>query len=287
MSPIRVGVIGASPDRGWAASAHLPALKALPQFDLAAVCTTKQHSADATAKHFDIPMAFADWRMLVARPDIDLIVITTKVRFHRELVLGALAAGKHVFCEWPLGRDSAEAAEMLAAAQSAGVQHMVGLQGRAHPTLNHARDLLRGGHVGEVISCTLVSSLASWGPRLPVSEAYRADRAGGATGLTIPGGHSLDTLCHILGPFQSASALVTTQHKTTEIIGDWRDRRSHGVRSGFGDGPAAQWRGGQRSYQGRYGCAGGRSIGNQWHRWRPDTAVTDGAGAGPRWHSTG
>ena len=216
---IRVGVIGASPDRGWAASAHLPALQALPQFDLAAVCTTKPASAAATAQKFGIPLAFGDWRAMLDRKDIDLVVVTTKVRFHRELVLGALAAGKHVFCEWPLGLDSAEAAEMLAAAQASGVRHMVGLQGRAHPVLNQVRDLVQAGDIGTVISCSLLSSLASWGPRLPEAEAYRANRAEGATGLTIPGGHSLDTLCHVLGPFQTIDAMVTTQHPQTEIIG--------------------------------------------------------------------
>ncbi len=218
-SPIRVGLVGASPDRGWAANAHIPALKALPQFELAAVCTTRQESAEATARKFGIPLAFADWRQMVARADIDLVIVTVKVSAHRELVLGALAAGKHVFCEWPLGLDSAEAAELLAAARAAGVRHMVGLQGRVHPTLNYVRDLIREGRIGRLISFSLLSSLASWGPRLPPSEAYRADRAGGATGLTVPGGHSLDTLAHCLGPFAELSAVVTTQHTETEIIG--------------------------------------------------------------------
>ena len=217
--PIRVGIIGASPTRGWAANAHIPALKALPQFELAAVCTTRQESAEATAQKFGIPLAFADWRRMMEQPEIDLVIVTVKVRAHRELVLAALDAGKHVFCEWPLGLDSGEAAELLECAQRAGVRHMVGLQGRVHPTLNHVRDLVERGHIGELISCSLVSSLASWGPRLPASEAYRADRAGGATGLTVPGGHSLDSLCHCLGAFRDVSALVTTQHKQTEIIG--------------------------------------------------------------------
>ena len=217
--PIRVGIIGASPTRGWAANAHIPALKALPQFEIAAVCTTRQESADATAQKFGIPLAFADWRQMMAHPDIDLVIVTVKVRAHRELVLAALDAGKHVFCEWPLGLDSGEAAEMLERAERAGVRHMVGLQGRVHPVLNRVRDLVGSGHIGQLISCTLVSSLASWGPRLPASEAYRADREGGATGLTVPGGHSLDSLCHCLGDFLDVSALVVTQHKQTEIIG--------------------------------------------------------------------
>jgi predicted dehydrogenase len=220
--PIGVGIIGAAPDRGWAATAHIPALRALPNYSLAAVCTTRQESAEAVARKFDIPAALADWRALVERPEVDLVVVTVKVRFHRELVLAALAAGKHVFCEWPLGLNTAEATEMLAAAQKSGRRHMVGLQGRFHPVLMRVGELVCGDNIGRLLSVTLTSSLSSWGPRLPPAEEYRADRTGGATGLTVPGGHSLDSLAACLGPFRELSALLSTQHKETEIIGTGR-----------------------------------------------------------------
>ena len=220
--PIRVGITGAAPDRGWAASAHIPALKALGQFALVAVCTTRQESAEATARKFAIPVALADPRLLVRREDIDLVIVTVKVRAHRELVLAALEAGKHVFCEWPLGLGTEEAREMLAAAQRAGVRHMVGLQGHVHPVLHRVRDMVAGGEIGRLLSVTLTSSLASWGPRLPAAEEYRAERESGATGLTVPGGHSLDAMQFCFGAFQDVSALITTQHKETEIIGTGR-----------------------------------------------------------------
>ena len=145
-----------------------------------------------------------------------------KVRFHKELALAALAAGKHVFCEWPLGLDTMQAKDMAAAAQRSGRRHMVGLQGRIHPVLMHVRKLLRDGFIGRMLSETLTSSLSSWGPRLPAAEEYRTDRGGGATGLTIPGGHSLDTLAACVGPFREFAALLSTQHKETEIIGTGR-----------------------------------------------------------------
>ena len=173
MTPIRVGLIGASPDRGWAASAHIPALLALPQFTLAAVCTTRHQSADAVARKFGIPLALADAHAMIARPDIGLVIVTVKVPAHRALVLAALAAGKHVFCEWPLGLNTAEAEEMLAAARRSGVCHMVGLQGRAHPVLIRVRELVEQGHVGKLLSCTLVSSLATWGPSPPARRFTR------------------------------------------------------------------------------------------------------------------
>jgi predicted dehydrogenase len=174
MTPIRVGLIGASIDRGWAASAHIPALKALPEFELAAVATTRQESADAIAQRYGIPRAFGDWQEMVQRPDIDLVIVTVKVASHRDPVLGALAAGKHVFCEWPLALDSASAGEMLDAARRAGVQHMVGLQGRVHPVLNHvrARGLAPAGSRG--------SSGAQLAPLKPSSRTQRSSSSAAA-----------------------------------------------------------------------------------------------------------
>ncbi|MFL5268035.1 MAG: gfo/Idh/MocA family oxidoreductase, partial [Stellaceae bacterium] len=55
---IRVGIVGVSPDRGFASIAHIPALQALPDFEITAVCTTRQDSADAAANHFGVPLAF-------------------------------------------------------------------------------------------------------------------------------------------------------------------------------------------------------------------------------------
>ena len=217
--PIRVGIIGAAPDRGWSAAAHIPALKALPQYALVAVCTRRQESAEATARKFAIPHALSNAHALAERDDIDLVIVTARVPEHRALVQAVLEAGKHVFCEWPLALNTQEARTMLQAARSSGVRHMVGLQGRVHPVLLHAKQMIADGAIGRLLSVSLISSLASWGPRLPPAEEYRTDRANGATGLTIPGGHTLDTLQFCFGRFDQVSALLATQHKECEIIG--------------------------------------------------------------------
>ena len=57
---IRVGIVGANPSRGFASIAHIPALQALPDFEISAVCTTRKDSADAAAKHFGVPLTFSD-----------------------------------------------------------------------------------------------------------------------------------------------------------------------------------------------------------------------------------
>ncbi len=206
---IRVGIVGANPNRGFASIAHIPALQALPEFDIIAVCTTRQESADATAKHFGIPLAFADPEKLARHPDVDLVTVCVKVPDHYRPVMAAIDAGKHVYCEWPLGRDTAEAIRMLDAAERKGVHHAVGLQGQVSPAIDYARDLIAQGHVGRVLSATMIGCAANWGAS--IDRAYQADRANGANLLTITGGHQIDALCHCLGEFREFSALVVSQ----------------------------------------------------------------------------
>jgi predicted dehydrogenase len=79
------------------------------------VATSSQETADAAATAFGAKKAYGKATGLFQDRDIDLIAVCVRVPDHRELVLGALAAGKHVYCEWPLGRNLAEAEEMASA----------------------------------------------------------------------------------------------------------------------------------------------------------------------------
>ena len=75
---IRVGIIGANVRNGWGRDAHIPALSALPEFEITAVGTSRQETADETAKHFGIPRAFADPYKMVQHPDVDLVSICVR-----------------------------------------------------------------------------------------------------------------------------------------------------------------------------------------------------------------
>src|SRR5688572_9415820 len=109
---IRIGIVGASASRGFASIAHVPALRPLPQFELTAVCTTRQETAEAAARHYGAPLAFCDPEQLAQHPDIDLVIVSVKVPDHYRPVMAAIEAGKHVYCEWPLGRDTDEAVRL-------------------------------------------------------------------------------------------------------------------------------------------------------------------------------
>src|SRR5215467_9338266 len=151
-SKIGVGIVGANPSRGFASIAHIPALKALPEFEITAVCTTRQDSAEAAARHFAVPLAFCDAEKLAKHPDVDLVTVSVKVPDHYRPVMAAIEAGKHVYCEWPLGRNTDEAAGMLDAARRKGIRHAVGLQGQMSPAICYAKDLIADGYVGRVLS---------------------------------------------------------------------------------------------------------------------------------------
>ena len=92
-----VGLIGVQPGRSWAAIAHVPALRVLPEFEVAAVSTTRAESARAAAEALNVPRWYDNHAGLVADPAVDIVAVTVKVPHHLELVRAAIAAGKHVY----------------------------------------------------------------------------------------------------------------------------------------------------------------------------------------------
>src|SRR5260221_8946705 len=217
---IRVGIIGPNPDRGWAAQAHIPALKSLPDdFEITALSTSRRQSADAAGKLFGVPLAFDNHQDLVNSAGVDVVVVTVKVPHHLELATAALAAGKAVYCEWPLGNGLKEAENLAALAKKKGVLAVAGLQARSAPSVAYVRDLIEQGYVGEVLSTTLIGSGMGWGPTVPPYNAYLNDKKNGATMLSIALGHTADALCYCLGEVHELSATLAVRRKTFTIAG--------------------------------------------------------------------
>jgi predicted dehydrogenase len=215
---IRVGIIGASPERGWAAEAHIPALKSLSDdFKITALSTSRRESADAASRLFGVPVAFDDHRDLVNRADVDVVAITVKVAYHLELATAALNAGKAVYCEWPLGNGLKEAETLAALAKKKGVLAVAGLQARSAPSVAYVHDLIKQGYVGEVLSTTLIGSGMGWGPTVEPYNAYTNDKKNGATMLSIALGHAADALCHCLGEVRELSATMAMRRKSFTI----------------------------------------------------------------------
>ncbi|MDP6876433.1 MAG: Gfo/Idh/MocA family oxidoreductase, partial [Alphaproteobacteria bacterium] len=210
---IRVGIVGATVTpggSGWGANAHVPALQALPGYELKAVCTAHEETARASAESFGAELAFHDMTEMVAHPDVDLIAVVVRVPLHKQLVMAAIKAGKPVCCEWPLGAHLAEAAEMADAAKAAGLPTLVGLQAQSDPAVMYARDLVANGEIGDIVTVNLrvmVGAITERGD----GRIWQGIRVNGANPMTIPGGHSIDALCYILGEFAEVSARVATR----------------------------------------------------------------------------
>jgi predicted dehydrogenase len=222
---IRVGIIGANPDRGWAAQAHIPALRSLANdFEITALSTTRRESADAARERFGVPNAFDNHQDLVNSADVDVVAITVKVPYHLELATAALGAGKAVYCEWPLGNGLKEAEELAGLAKKNGVLAVAGLQARSAPAVAYVRDLIGQGYVGEVLSTTFVGSGMGWGPTVPAYNAYLNDKQNGATMLSIALGHAAEALCYCLGEMRELSATTTVRRKSFTIVDEGQSK---------------------------------------------------------------
>lgn len=218
----KVGIVGLQPGRSWAARAHVPALRALSEtFEIVGVANTSLASAEKAAAATGLPRAFADAAELIAAPEVDIVTVTVKVPLHLEIVKAAIKAGKHIYCEWPLGNGLVEADELAALARTEGVLGVVGTQARVAPEIEYLRHLIADGFVGEVLSTTLVARGGGWGGSIAEKRVatYLLDRANGATMLTIPLGHTLAALMDVLGEVAEVSAVLTTR-RTTALAAD-------------------------------------------------------------------
>lgn len=218
--PLGIGIIGLSAEGGWAALAHVPALRAMPDlFAITGLCASTAPRGEAAARAHGVPFSTDDPGALARRPDVDLLAVTVKVPHHRELVAEALAAGKSVYCEWPLGKDREEAGAMAAAASDAGASAFVGLQARSAPALRYLRDLIGQGQIGEVLSTSVVGAGGfPWGGVATTGTAYALDQTTGATMLSIPFGHMIDSFTQTLGGFERLNATLATRYRRVRLL---------------------------------------------------------------------
>ena len=210
---LKLGLVGAdAAGRSWAPVSHIPALRGIEEIDLVALCTSRPESAAAAADAFNIKRAFHDVNELVAQPDIDIIAAVVQIPSHFEVVMAALHAGKHVYCEWPLGASLAETEEMASLANTKGVVTAIGLQGRHDPTITYIKELYDKGWFGDILSVEM-TFLGKSAPDRPSRKEYDREVRRGADLLTIVGGHTLDYISYCFGSITEVSAKVATQVK--------------------------------------------------------------------------
>ncbi len=176
---------------------------------LVACADVVRERADALARSAPgAPQALVDWRAVVERPDVDVVIVATPHDRLAEVTLAAIAAGKHVLVEKPAARRADELDPVIAAAARAGVLVRVGFNHRHHPALRKAKALVAEGAVGDLV---YVRGRYGHGGRPGYEREWRAQpELSGGGELVDQGVHLIDLARWFLGDFERVQGLART-----------------------------------------------------------------------------
>jgi predicted dehydrogenase len=208
VTPLRIALLGCGT---IARQTHLPAfrLAGRDNVDLTVFASRSLASAQAAAEEWGSGTVVADWQEVLTRTDVDAVDICTPNAAHAEMAVRAARAGKHVLVEKPIATSLAEADEMIAAAEAAGVVLMPAHNLRfARPSLAAAA-VVSAGQIGEIVGVR--ASLAHTGPQDWAPGAdwfFDRDRSGGGALLDL-GVHLVDLLRAVTGDELDAVTAIT------------------------------------------------------------------------------
>ncbi|RYP68398.1 hypothetical protein DL771_006662 [Monosporascus sp. 5C6A] len=226
MAPTGVGFIGLSTETSfgpgsWGALAHLPAIRALKDYEIVAVANSTVESAQKAINFHGLSgaKAYGNPADIAQDPRVELVVVSVNVGKHFMLVKPALENKKSVFVEWPLGASIAESEELAKLAAANGVETIVGVQARADPFIVKVKELVTSGKIGRILSTSVLinsSSIPTDG-FFPGAE-YFPDIKSGGNEFTIFFGHFLDSFVHVLGGFADLSALLKSYITNVTVV---------------------------------------------------------------------
>jgi predicted dehydrogenase len=211
---IRVGLIGAG---NWANHGHLRVLDLLPEYEVVAIQARRREASETAASQYRIATVVDTVEELIALPEIDLVLVLNTAPQHAETVRAVIAAGKDVYCEWPLTVSSEIAQELVELAEKAGVRHVVGLQRRLAPHNRFVRNLIADNYIGKLRSVRMHVSMNYFQETMPKALAWTIPEENFSTVVAIYAGHFLDMLFHSTRRPLSISAITQNQFKTMTI----------------------------------------------------------------------
>lgn len=203
MKTIRFGIIG----YGFMGRTHAWGCRSLPffyrdlpfQVELAAVASSSENSRRLAAQEGGFPILTADWRELIADPGIDAVAISTPNCLHREMLLSAIAAGKHIYCDKPLTVSAAEAQEVAAALSGSPIVHQTVFNYRFFASAMRAKELMDEGRIGQITAFRgMYLHAGSIYSDRPMGWKQRGELSGGGVLLDL-GSHVIDLLCWLMG----------------------------------------------------------------------------------------
>ena len=184
---------------------------------LAAVCTSRPETAQAAAQEAGFAAWTSDLNALLALPGVDVVDCSVPNDQHKEVILAAIAAGKHVYCEKPLAMNGAEAREIARAAQVGGVHFGMTFNYRFIPAIMRARQLIESGALGQIYSYHAVFYHSGYqDPNRPLVWRMRRERSGGGA-LVDLGSHIIDLMRYLLGEYEMVRCVTQTYVKERPV----------------------------------------------------------------------
>jgi predicted dehydrogenase len=228
MKTLGIGMVGS----GFMGRSHTIAFRAAPGIFnspltpvLEMIADIDDRTAAAAAKTLGYARSTGHWQALVADPAVDLVDITTPNELHKPIALAAIALGKPVYSEKPLAVNAAEAKEMADAADRAGIKTFVGFSYVQNPMVGLAREIVRSGEIGEVVSFRglhaedyMADANAPW--------TWRLDPKGGHGVVADLGSHIISITRHVVGPIESLVGQIATVVKERPVAPGAKEKRA-------------------------------------------------------------
>lgn len=213
MTKLRVGIISAN----WGAIAHLPAWRAVPDVEVAAICTSRRETAEPAAEKLGIARAFWDAEKLAADPDIDIVDCGTRPTLRHAMVLSSLRHRKHVYAGIPLSADLDHARTLHSAWNDACTTAIVDAFSEWVPAHQLLKERIDSGELGQLFggSCSFNLSLFNRpNPHFPYNWFAQAGQ--GVSALRNLGSHALHMLVYLFGEIEELVA------HDTQLLHEWR-----------------------------------------------------------------
>jgi predicted dehydrogenase len=216
---IGVGMLGYA----FMGKAHANAYKTLPYMAwpaplaprLVSIAGRDEGAVSEAARRFGFERWLTDWHELVSDPEVQLFDNAGPNNLHAEPTALAAGAGKHVFCEKPLGRNAEESFELWQRVEAAGVKHMTAFNYRFVPAVRLAREMIEAGELGDIYHFR-GRYLQDWGTTTADAWRFRRDEAGSGA-LGDLGAHVVDLARYLVGEISSVSASTATFMRGREV----------------------------------------------------------------------
>lgn len=223
MNEIGICLIGA----GRAGMIHgLNFLNRVPGAKMTAVCDAALEVAKNSAEQLGLTTYFTDYREALKLSEVDAVIVVSPTNLHKEIVVAAARAGKHVFCEKPMAIDEMQCQEMIDACEKAGVKLQIGFMRRHDASFKSAKTQLEAGEIGELVmvrSCTR-------GPSKPREWMYDIKKSNGI--LAELNSHDLDTVRWFSGSDYDTMNVVAGNFRSPEVSGEFPDYYDNVIISG-------------------------------------------------------